>query len=256
MPQFTTSFTPSLMASGEMTCFSTHSRTSVGHLRPVGYGSQAFHGNYGMVSLQGLRKPVYHAFQLLSRLGTKRAPVTGTGLSLNHGAIATTHGAARRVLVYTYSEDEERGSVEVRNPSVPAGARLTRVSDVENNILADWRALMLRRISSVINSATCMRATCCPQRRWRWSMAWPPSAWKRSESPWLNGDSFAAGLRLRSSLIIECPVREIRSISRRPRLADARSGMRRASRASSSFPQRRRCRARTRMMLRISRTGH
>ena len=107
----------------------------------VGYGSEAFHGNYGMLSLQGLRKPVYHAFQLLSRLGTKRAPVTGTGLSLNHGAIATSNGAGRSVLVYAYTDNEERGSLDVRIPGVPAGARLTRVSDVENNILADWRSL-------------------------------------------------------------------------------------------------------------------
>lgn len=37
----------------------------------VGYGRQAFHGNYGLLNLQGLRKPSYQAFRLLNLLGNR-----------------------------------------------------------------------------------------------------------------------------------------------------------------------------------------
>ena len=94
-----------------------------------------------MLSLHGLRKPIYHAFQLLTRLGTQRVPVTGTGLSAQVNAIATRDGERRALLVYAITDDEARGRIDVRVPGVPAGARLTRVCDGENDILAEWRAI-------------------------------------------------------------------------------------------------------------------
>ena len=33
----------------------------------VGYGREAFFGGYGLLNLQGLRKPAYHAFELLAK---------------------------------------------------------------------------------------------------------------------------------------------------------------------------------------------
>ncbi len=105
----------------------------------AGYGAEAFHGNYGMLSLHGLRKPVYHAFQMLSRLGDQRVPVAAADDSLI-SAIATHRGAARSVLVYATTDDEARGSIDVRVEGVPASVHLTRVADGENDILAAWRA--------------------------------------------------------------------------------------------------------------------
>lgn len=107
----------------------------------AGYGASAFHGNYGMLSLHGLRKPIYHAFQLLSRLGTQRVPVTGSGLNPEVNAIATRAGERRSVLVYVTTANEARGRLVIRLPGVPTGARLTRVCDGENDIIAEWRSL-------------------------------------------------------------------------------------------------------------------
>jgi len=111
----------------------------------VGYGREAFHGGYGLLSLQGLRKPAYHAFALLSRLGTERVAVPPNGTDDLQGAIVTTGGRAHHVLAYAYQHDDapERRSVEVA-VDLPADAgalTLFRVDAANNNVVAQWRDL-------------------------------------------------------------------------------------------------------------------
>ncbi len=111
----------------------------------VGYGGSAFHGNYGLLNLQGLRKPGYHAFQLLGRMGRERIPVAGEGLDAMANALATRSGkGGAEILVYRYdgSSDPVPGAEDVR-VELPRGASvraLTMVTPMENNILEDWRA--------------------------------------------------------------------------------------------------------------------
>jgi xylan 1,4-beta-xylosidase len=61
----------------------------------VGYGREPFHGNYGLLNLQGLRKPAYHAFQLLSLLGDERVLVgqlqSKNALQSASGEVTVTH---------------------------------------------------------------------------------------------------------------------------------------------------------------------
>ncbi|NJK90669.1 MAG: hypothetical protein HC904_01845 [Blastochloris sp.] len=109
----------------------------------VGYGRSAFHGNYGLMNLQGLRKPSYQAFQLLARLGTERVKVQGEGLDALHDGLATKSARSAEVLVYSYdpSEKPEQELREIR-VLLPEGARqprLTRITETENNILHHWR---------------------------------------------------------------------------------------------------------------------
>jgi xylan 1,4-beta-xylosidase len=47
----------------------------------LGYGRETFHGNYGLLNLQGLRKPAYHAFQLLSLLEKSACPFPAKDLT-------------------------------------------------------------------------------------------------------------------------------------------------------------------------------
>jgi xylan 1,4-beta-xylosidase len=110
-----------------------------------GYGAETFHGNYGMLNLQGLRKPQWQAFRLLSRLGNRRLPVTGDGLTTNRGAIATSDGAQRSVLVFNLEERPEQPAVDCDlSLALPADAgrvRAWRIDAATNNILATWRDL-------------------------------------------------------------------------------------------------------------------
>ncbi len=109
----------------------------------VGYGASAFHGNYGMLNLQGLRKPNYQAFQLLGRMGSRRYPVGGQGLDPLTNALATRSDEGAEILVYSYdgADAPQPRSIDVR-VDLPAGTRvraLYKVTACENNILHAWR---------------------------------------------------------------------------------------------------------------------
>jgi xylan 1,4-beta-xylosidase len=108
-----------------------------------GFQSSEFQGNYGMLSLHGLRKPAWFAHMLLERLGTERVPVRGEDELI--GAVATTGEGGAKVLVYAYPEKPGTEPVsETVRVAVPPGAglpRLTRLGAAENNIIAMWRTL-------------------------------------------------------------------------------------------------------------------
>jgi xylan 1,4-beta-xylosidase len=113
----------------------------------VGYGRETFHGNYGLLNLQSLRKPAYHAFQLLSLLGDERVPVSGDGLNALTGAIATRAPEGNGVLVYSFDETYEAGAQMCQaRVTLPQGAtqsslRLYRINSRDNNVLTQWREM-------------------------------------------------------------------------------------------------------------------
>jgi xylan 1,4-beta-xylosidase len=112
----------------------------------VGYGREAFFGGYGLLSLQGLRKPAYHAFELLSKLGHERVATTGWGTDAMCNAIVTTTAdCAAHVLVYASDDSNhpERKSIEV-TVDLPVGAQtaaLYRIDSIENNVITQWEEL-------------------------------------------------------------------------------------------------------------------
>ncbi len=111
----------------------------------VGYGREAFFGGYGLLSLQGLRKPAYHAFELLSMLGTERVSINNDTSDPACSAIATLSKDRAHVLVFSYDpfDDTTRRSIDV-TLDLPPGAtpgRLFRVDSTENNVVARWHDL-------------------------------------------------------------------------------------------------------------------
>jgi len=111
----------------------------------VGYGREAFFGGYGLLNLQGLRKPAYHAFELLAKLGTERVATSGEELDATCNAIVTTSGNRAQILVYASEHDDQpqRQSIEVA-VDVPRGTfagKLYRIDSIENNVITRWREL-------------------------------------------------------------------------------------------------------------------
>jgi xylan 1,4-beta-xylosidase len=115
----------------------------------IGYGAETFHGGYGLLSLQGLRKPPYNAFEFLSKLGRERVNATVENGSDCDGAIVTRQGDKHAALVYSYEAASEYSpghqTVEVE---LPAGANwqtrdltLHCISSQENNILSHWQKM-------------------------------------------------------------------------------------------------------------------
>lgn len=112
----------------------------------VGYGAETFHGNYGLLNLQGLRKPAYIAYQLLSRLATQRYQTDEVIGSKVTGGIVTPgpNGNGTSVLVYDYDHScKETGEVDF-TVALPEGytgkvRRTIRIDNAENNILTTWK---------------------------------------------------------------------------------------------------------------------
>ncbi len=109
----------------------------------AGFESSEFQGNYGLLSLHGLRKQAWFAHQLLNRLGTTRVPCSGGDELVN--AVATLSGKTASVLLYAYPAQVEAPvtthSFRIALPKGAKRARLTRLGAAENNIVASWRAL-------------------------------------------------------------------------------------------------------------------
>ncbi len=110
----------------------------------LGYQRSEFAGHYGMLSLHGLRKPVYVAHQMLNRLGNERVAVEGDGKESLAHAIVTRRGESVQALVYAFAESADATNlrVEIVLPEKPRHTpRLCRLGAIENNILANYRAL-------------------------------------------------------------------------------------------------------------------
>lgn len=69
----------------------------------VGAGPKPFHGGFGMISLQGVKKPVFHAYRILHGLGTEE-------LARGEGYIFTRKGSKLSAAFYHYPE-EYKGTV-------------------------------------------------------------------------------------------------------------------------------------------------
>lgn len=110
-----------------------------------GYQYKEFQGNYGLLSLHGLRKPGWFAHMLLERLGDTRVVVKGGDDLVSAVATPPAAGKGAAVLVYAYPTSAvETGAVEIRveAPKAAAGMpTLTRLGSVENNVIAAWRAM-------------------------------------------------------------------------------------------------------------------
>jgi xylan 1,4-beta-xylosidase len=106
-----------------------------------GYQSSEFQGNYGLLSLHGLRKQGWMAHQLLNRLGTSRLAVQGGTECIN--AVATRDGNHVATLVYAYPEqfDAAPTRIEIRVAWPFGKPVLTRLGAEENNIIATWKGL-------------------------------------------------------------------------------------------------------------------
>ena len=115
-----------------------------------GYGAETFHGNYGMLNLQGFKKPSYHAHELLCCLGTESVPSVIEGSDMT-GAIITEDERGINILVYNYIHEDQpdRGPVNLRVRLPENGHQLYDVDSIklirlnrhENNIVNRWEEM-------------------------------------------------------------------------------------------------------------------
>lgn len=116
----------------------------------VGYGAETFHGNYGMISLDGLKKPSYKAFQLLGKLGNTQVPVYNANNNILQNAIATKGKNGYQFLFYAFENDFMPDTTVVQKITITLmlpddmnqnKIQIYQIGNTENNILSEWKKL-------------------------------------------------------------------------------------------------------------------
>ncbi|MGH7319422.1 MAG: GH39 family glycosyl hydrolase [Candidatus Rokuibacteriota bacterium] len=108
------------------------------------FPSVPFHGGFGLLTLHGIAKPAYRAFQLLHCLGTERLPVDGRHETVDIWAVRkkdqlalvlTNHALPR------HSIDGHRVLVRLADTPPPRAAVVERIDDGHANVKAEWRRM-------------------------------------------------------------------------------------------------------------------
>jgi xylan 1,4-beta-xylosidase len=109
------------------------------------YPNKAFTNMYGLVNLNGLRKPSYFAYHCLAILGNSAKPLDCAGLDDNLNGWRAVHRKGCDILLYYYQD----WSVTLAPPSRTVTLSLTkmkraaisRIDAANNNIIAAWNAM-------------------------------------------------------------------------------------------------------------------
>jgi xylan 1,4-beta-xylosidase len=108
------------------------------------FPSVPFHGGFGLLTLHGIAKPTYRAFELLHRLGTEQLPVAGTHETVDAWAVRggdhltlmlTNHALPRQPI------DAQSVRIELIGSAVPQAVWLERIDQAHANAKAAWLAL-------------------------------------------------------------------------------------------------------------------
>lgn len=103
--------------------------------------SVPFHGGFGLLTLHGIAKPVYRAFELLHRLGSERLAVTGTHKTVD--AWVTRHGEQTTVILTNWALPRhpiraETVKITLLGPGRPVSAVLERIDENHANPRPLW----------------------------------------------------------------------------------------------------------------------
>jgi len=115
----------------------------------AGFAVEAFYGGFGLLSMDGLRKPSYKAFQLLGKLGDTQVSIKNSDNNVMRNAIATKSPEGYQFLFYAMEKVFNQGdSIKTSTVSVllPEGVNESQISlfqigETDNNILAEWKKM-------------------------------------------------------------------------------------------------------------------
>jgi xylan 1,4-beta-xylosidase len=137
------------------------------------FPSMPFHGGFGLLTLHGIAKPTYRAFQLLHSLGTERLLVDGRHETVN--AWVTRDNARVTALLVNHAlPGHSIASVRVRvhlaQAPEPSGAWVERIDEHHANAKRRWQALAAPEyldgpaVEQLHEASRLVRQSCL----WRW----------------------------------------------------------------------------------------
>jgi xylan 1,4-beta-xylosidase len=108
------------------------------------FSSTAFHGGFGLLTIDGIAKPAYRAFEMLHRLGDRLLAVAGSHATVDVWAtrrnsrvtVVITNGALPRHSIAT-----EPVTIELRGVSAIKSVSIERIDDDHANAHAAWLAM-------------------------------------------------------------------------------------------------------------------
>jgi xylan 1,4-beta-xylosidase len=106
------------------------------------FPSTPFHGGFGLLTLHGIPKPTYRAFELLHRLGNEQLPVEGAHETVDAWAVC----GGDRLMILLTNHALPRQPIAARQVVVvigaapaPRGVKLERIDADHANAKAEWR---------------------------------------------------------------------------------------------------------------------
>jgi xylan 1,4-beta-xylosidase len=138
------------------------------------FPSVPFHGGFGLLTLHGIAKPTYRAFELLHRLGNERLLVDGLHETAN--AWVTRDNTTLKVLLVNHALPRHsiagvRVDVHLTHASEPSAAWIERIDENHANAKRQWQALGMPEyldssaLEQLQEASQLTRQAC----RWRWS---------------------------------------------------------------------------------------
>ncbi len=86
-------------------CLDTFSYWTVSDIfQEGGYPFSEFHGGFGLLTVHGVRKPSWHAFSLLRRLGIERLETTAVNAPAGAGALTTRTDSGVQLLLWHFAQ--------------------------------------------------------------------------------------------------------------------------------------------------------
>ena len=137
------------------------------------FPSMPFHGGFGLLTVHGIAKPTYRAFELLHRLGTEHLPVDGRHETVN--AWVTRDKARVTVLLVNHALPRHpiaglRVHIHLTRTPKPSGAWVERIDEHHANAKRRWLALgapeyLDRATVGQLHEASRLVRHACP---WTW----------------------------------------------------------------------------------------
>ena len=108
------------------------------------FPSIPFHGGFGLLTLHGIAKPVYRAFQLLHELGDERLVVDGLHHTVDAWVVRQRGGVTIVLTNHALPQQpirRERVRLTLRNSARPRSASIRRIDERHANARRAWQKL-------------------------------------------------------------------------------------------------------------------
>ncbi|MFV0538974.1 MAG: GH39 family glycosyl hydrolase [Dysgonomonas sp.] len=106
--------------------------------------TEEFHGGFGMMTLNGIKKPVYHGMQMLSETGNRRIEMQEKTEDIEHFAFET-EDKLQILLTRPYVKQEELHSkeitVQIESVQTPVRVMERRIDEHTGNPLKNWEEM-------------------------------------------------------------------------------------------------------------------